>query len=123
MFDPENIPPGDPPLPYAAWLQHVTITMLQQSEFAERPGLYTNATPPGPLDPALWIASEATYGAEVFLQMQGDTDYQVTGRCSFVVIEDRTRAIGDPGKFAIYIWEDLDGATTSYRRPFRKVDS
>ena len=119
MFDPENIPRGDPPPPSAAWLQQVSIVMSPQSDFAERQDLYTNSTPPGPLDPTRWIATEATYGANVFLAMQGDTDYQVIGRCRFVVLEDRTKAIGDAGKFTIYHWEDLDGATTAYRLPYR----
>jgi len=118
MFDPENIPPGDPPLPSDTWLQAVSITMSQQSGFAERADLYTNATPPGPLDPTHWIATEATYGADVFLQLQGDRAFQVRGRCSFVVIEDRSKAIGDIGKFTIYRWVDLDGATMIYRRRY-----
>jgi hypothetical protein len=115
MFDPQTIPPGDPP-PVARWLEAVSITLTSQTQFAERPDLYTNATPPGPLDPGRWIASEAAYAADAFLQLQGETDFQVRGRCNFVVLEDRTKAIGDLGKFTLYQWVDVDGAATSYRR-------
>jgi len=119
LFDPANIPPGDPLPPSAVGLQQVSIAMSQQSDFTERQDLYTNATPPGPLDPTRWIATEATYDASVFLQMQGETDYQLNGRCQFIVLENRTKAIGDAGKFTIYHWVDLDGATTTYRLPYR----
>jgi hypothetical protein len=37
----------------------------------------------------------------------GDTDFRLDGEASFVVIEDRTLRPCDPGKFRLYIWEDL----------------
>ena len=112
MFDPENIPPGDSPLPFEYWLQSVTINLNPQTAFVERPDLYTTFDPPGPLDPTHWKAEAATYGTDVFFQLQGETDFQVTGRAYFTVLEDLTKQIGDPGKWLIYRWEDL-GMTNS----------
>lgn len=107
MFDPENIPPGDPPLPPDNWLQTVSITLTPQGTFAERMDLYTTSDPPGTLDPTLWKAESAVYSTDVFFQLQGDTDFQVRGRADFTVITDLTKAVGDPGKFLILRWEDL----------------
>ena len=121
MFEPRNIPPGEPPLPPEFWLQSVTITLTPQTSFVERPDLYTNSSPPGPLDPALWIARSATYGTDVFFQLAGETDYQIVGRADFTVLEDRNKQIGDPGKFCIYRWEDL-GTTTKVIRSSAKAD-
>jgi len=107
MFDPQNIPPGDPPLPPELWLQSVTVVLSEQSAFAERPDLYTTADPPGPLDPTRYTASGAVYGTDVFFQLQGETDFQVRGRAYFLVLEDRTKPSGDPGRLQLYRWEDL----------------
>jgi len=110
MFVPENIPPGDPPLDMELWLQSVTVNLTPESAFTERFDLYTTAIPPGPYDSNRWIARSATYGANVFFQLYGETDFLVIGRASFTVLEDDTKHIGDPGKFLIVRWEDL-GAT------------
>lgn len=107
MFDPRSIPMGDPPLPADHWLQTVSITLTPQIMFSEQFGAYTTATPPGPLDPARWIARDAMYSADVFFQLQGETDYQISGRAYFVIIEDRSKQIGDVGKFLLWRWEDL----------------
>jgi len=120
MFDPQNIPPGDPPLPAEDWLQTVSITLTAQEAFVERFDLYTTAMPPGPLDPTRWIARSATYSTDVFFQMPNDRAFQVRGRADFTIIEDRAKQIGDAGKFLILHWEDIgmvglavDGATWS----------
>ena len=107
MFDPEEIPLGDPPLDIGYWLNSVTINLTPESAFTERFDLYTTAIPPGPYDSNRWIARSATYGANVFFQLDGDTDYLVIGRASFTVLEDHTKHVGDPGKFLIVRWEDL----------------
>jgi hypothetical protein len=107
MFDPERIPPTDLPVPMENWLQAVNITLTLEAAFVERTDLYTTAMPPGPLDPARWIARSANYGTDVFFQMQGETDYQVSGRANFTVIEDRNKMPGEPCKFLLYRWEDL----------------
>jgi hypothetical protein len=38
---------------------------------------------------------------------QSDTDYRVDGRANFVVIENRTKQLGEAHKFLLYRWEDL----------------
>ena len=63
--------------------------------------------PPGPFDPSRWIARSTYYGTNVFFQLQGDTDFQITGRAYFTILEDRTKQVGDAGKFLIVRWEDL----------------
>ena len=107
MLDPQDIPPGDPPLHPEYWLQDAVVTLSPLNEFAERPELYTTADPPGPLDPANWIARGATYEAFAYFQLQGEFDFQVDGRAYFTVLEDRTKQNGDPGKWLLYRWEDL----------------
>ena len=52
------------------------------------------------------------FRSNVFFQLQGETDFLVTGRAYFTVITDLTKNIGDPGKFLILRWEDL-GSTNS----------
>jgi hypothetical protein len=107
MFNPESIPANDPPLATEFWLQTVTITLTPENAFTERLDLYTTAMPPGPFDPTRWIARSSYYGTDVFFQLQGDTDFQITGRAYFTILEDRTRQVGDAGKFLIVHWEDL----------------
>lgn len=108
MFEPQNTPPGDPPVPTELWLSSISITLSPQTDFTERPDLYQSTSNPDGLPASRWKATEATYQTNVFFELQGETDYQVTGRASFVVITDLTKNIGDPGKFLIYRWEDLD---------------
>ena len=110
MFEPQNTPPGDPPVPPERWLSSISINLAQLEPFQERTDLYSaGGGADGKLDPAIWSALDARYGANVFFDTQGEnsTDFQVTGEANFVVIEDKSKEIGDPGKFLIYIWEDL----------------
>ena len=107
MFTPESIPSTDPPLATDYWLQSVNVTLTPEDAFYERTDLYTTAMPPGPFDPTRWIARRANYGTNVFFELQGDTDFQVTGRAEFTILEDRTKQVGDAGKFLIARWEDL----------------
>ncbi len=107
MFQPERPLPGETPVPSPLWLQSVQISLTPQRDFNERTDLYRSPSNPNGIDPAQWIATEAPYGTFVFFQLAGDTDYQVTGRASYTVIEDKTKSNGDPGKWLIYIWEDL----------------
>ena len=107
MFKPEDTLPGETPVPPELWLSSVSINLTQLSPFQERTDLYT--TNGGKLDPAVWIARDSRYGTNVFFETQGDQspDFQVTGEANFVVIEDKTKQVGDPGKFLLYTWEDL----------------
>jgi hypothetical protein len=108
MFHPEAPLPGDTPVPPEIWLQSLTITLTPETAFSERTDLYT--TEGGYLDPAKWRATSATYGTYLLFELAGETDYRVEGRADFVVIEDRTKDVGDDGKFLLLIWEDLGSA-------------
>jgi hypothetical protein len=105
MFDPENLDPGEPPVPQELWLVDVSISLSLQNEFTERTDLYIENG--GELDHDRWNAFEGQYHAVIFFDTQSDTDYRVDGRANFVVIEDKTKASGTAGKFLIYRWEDL----------------
>ncbi len=105
MFHPEAPLPGDTPVPSDLWLQSLTITLTPVGAFTERTDLYT--TDGGYLDPAKWRASAAKYTTYLLFELAGEIDYRVEGEASFVVIEDRTKDIGDDGKFLLLIWEDL----------------
>lgn len=113
MFKPEDTLPGETPVPPELWLSSVSINLNPLTPFQERTDLYsTNGGADGKLDPAVWIARDARYGTNVFFETQGDQspDFQVTGEANFVVIEDKTKQIGDPGKFLLLTWEDLKAA-------------
>jgi hypothetical protein len=107
MFDPENIPAGDPPVPPQFWVQAINITLTQLGEFRERPDLYRSATNTVGLDPRRWRASDARYATNVFWTMQGDVDFQVEGEANFVVIEDLMKPGCDEDRYWLYIWEEL----------------
>jgi hypothetical protein len=107
MFHPDEPPPGDSPVPADLWLQNVVITLTHTENFTERVDLYSdNGGLDGKLDADIWRASDAVYDTYALFDMEG-TDYKVEGRANFIVIEDKTKSIGDAGKFLIYIWEDI----------------
>ena len=108
MFHPEDVPPGDPPVSSDLWMQGLTITLTPQEQFSERLDLYSeNGGLDGKLDPALWRAMDARYSTYVFFDLTG-VDYKVDGdEANFVVIEDLSKSGGEPGRFLLYIWEDL----------------
>ena len=108
MFHPEDPLPGDPPVPANLWLQSIQITLTPFESFGERQDLYSeNHGADGKLDPDIWKASDALYSTYVLFDLAGSTDYKVEGEANFVVVEDRTKQVGESGKFLIYIWEEL----------------
>jgi hypothetical protein len=110
MFKPEETPPGETPVPPELWLSGVTITLTQLGPFQERTDLYSaNHGADGKPDPDIWKIEDSHYSTDVFFDTQGENsvDFQVTGEANFVVITDKTKQVGDPGKFLLYIWEDL----------------
>ena len=107
MFDPQNIPPTDPPLSTDLWLTSVDIQLQGANAFDERPEVYRSATNQEGLEEATWDATGADYTATVFFETQGETDYRVEGRADFIVARDRTKAIDAPGAWLIYRWFDL----------------
>lgn len=111
MFEPENPDPGDLPVPLDLWLEHVDISLIQQTSFVERMDLYSrDGGADGLLDPTVWRAVAATYSTDIFFSMRGELDYQVNGLADFVIIEDLAKNVGDAGKFLMFIWEDLGSA-------------
>ncbi len=105
MFEPQNLPPGEPLVPAELWVQSITITLVQEEVFAERPDLYSDNG--GFLDPARWRASDAPYITGVSWDLAGSTDYRVVEGANFVVIEDLTKHGCDAGRFMVLFWEDL----------------
>ena len=57
---------------------------------------------------ARWRAFGATYSTDLLFDTQGALDFQVTGRSSFVVVEDKQKSIRDSGKYQLLSWIDLD---------------
>ncbi len=107
MFHPEAPPPGETSPDAALWIEGLTITLTPQESFGERPDLYSdNGGLDGKLDPAIWRVTDARYETYVFFDLVG-TDYKVEGEANFVVLEDLTKVVGDPGKFLIQVWEDI----------------
>ncbi len=108
FFHPESPHPGDTPIPAELWMQHLSVDLTPIEPFAERPDLYSqDGGADGKLDPARWRAADALYSVHAFVDMAGDTDYTVDASANFVVIEDRAKKPGEPGKYFLYIWEDI----------------
>jgi hypothetical protein len=107
LFHPEDVPPGDPPAPPEFW-GSLSLHLTQLEPFQERPDLYsTHGGADGKLDPPIWKALDARYGIELFMDTQGDTDYQLSSEVNFIVIEDRAKRRDEPGKFLLLAWEEL----------------
>ena len=108
MFHPESPPPGDPPVSADLWMQGLTITLTPQEQFSERLDLYSeNGGLDGKLDPAVWKVVDARYTTYVFFDLAA-LDYRVdANEANFVVIQDLSKSGSEPGRFLIYIWEDL----------------
>jgi hypothetical protein len=108
LFHPEDPRPGDPPVPPEDWLRSLSVNLIQLERFQERSDLYsTNGGADGKLDPAIWKATDARYGVDLFIDTQGETDYQLSSEATFIVIEDRAKRRDDPGKFLLLAWEEL----------------
>jgi hypothetical protein len=110
MFEPENTPPGEEPVPAELWLESITISLTPNRDFSERPDLLgppANPSNPEGLDSDRWRVTEAQYHANLLFNTQTDTDFRVNGEANFIVINDLTKEIGEDRKFLIYRWEDL----------------
>jgi len=114
MFEPQNTPAGQSPVPAEIWLTSISITLTKNTEFTEAFDLYYDETlNPTGLKRDKWKASEAIYATDVLFDTQGDLDFQVTGKANFVVIEDLTKSVGEAGKFLILQWNDLGAGKPS----------
>ena len=109
MFRPDQVSPGERPLPEEYWLRSLSISLTPKVSFSESPDLYSkDGGADGKLDPALWRASAASYTTNMFFDLAGDTDYAVQGVAKFAVLEDLQKNTGDPGKFLLFVWEDRE---------------
>jgi hypothetical protein len=107
MFEPQNIPPSETPVPPDLWLAAITATLTPARAFAERPEYYQSPGNPDGLDPARWTAWGADYYTSVLWETQGETDYLVKGGAYFIVAQDLARVAGEPGSMLVYRWQDL----------------
>lgn len=108
MLHPAGIPAIEPPVPVELWLVAIDLWMMQATPFEPAPQYYADPVRnPGGLDPVHWEAHAAVYNTTVFFETQGDTDYRVEGRAEFVIANDLTKVLGDPGKFLLFRWNDL----------------
>jgi hypothetical protein len=124
MFQPEERVTGEVPVPDELHLSATSINLTRLEQFAERTDLYSaDHGRDGKLDPAIWRIVDAHYGTDVFLDTQGDQDFQVVGEANFVVIEDLRKRVGSSGKFQLYIWEELVPRAQSNKPSAEGVDA
>ena len=92
-------PAAEPGVPPELWLARVTISLVPIDPFA----VVAN---PAELDPERWRLHEATYQVDILFDTQTETDYRVSDRASFGVIED----LSEPGKHLLYRWSEVSAA-------------
>jgi len=109
MFRPEEVAPPEPEVPREFWLVSVDIALTERAAFtAADDSYYFNIdTNPTGFHREDFTVTQTDYVASLFFQTQGETQFRVEGRASFVVVNDLSKAIGDDGKFLIFRWEDL----------------
>jgi len=110
LFHPEDTLPGEPPVPPELWVNSLSLNLTQFEPFQERQDLYSaNGGADGKLDPTIWRAWDACYSVELFVETVGEAspDYQITSEANFTIIEDRTKRVGERGKFLLLSWEDV----------------
>ena len=109
MLSPQSIRPSEPPVDMALWPARIEITLTPNGRF--RVPLYD---PPLPdLDPEHWRIAECDYAVSLLLHVRSDNDYQITGRASFIVLDDLTKPAGAAGKFMLYDWQDRGPAASA----------
>jgi hypothetical protein len=115
MFLPQN--EGLDPVPAELWIQSIDIELQQRGSFSEMTDLtdlYSAVEGrDGKLDPGIWRALAALYSTDLSFRTAGEADYVSRGGARFVVIEDRTKKMGERGKFLLLVWEDLCGSLLS----------
>jgi hypothetical protein len=115
MFEPQNIGPTEEPLHPDLWLVAVDITLTGNGPWVERPEYYVSTVNPDGLDALRWKAWGTEYTASVLFQTAGETDYQITGKAWFVVVEDLQKTPGEVGAFLLYQWQDLGNLKPGFR--------
>jgi hypothetical protein len=92
-------------------LVNISIQLNRVSPaWIERTDLYHSAGNPTGLDASRWRATEAEFHADILFETQGDTDYRIDSRTSFIVIQDLGKPVGATRRYLIYRWEELDPA-------------
>ena len=107
MFEPENTPTGQNPVPPEVVLTEIEIVLVPVAPFTERVDLYQSDQNPAGLPANRWKAMDGLYTTEVLFQMQGDRAFLIWGLASFVVIEDLEKSAGELGKHLLWQWNDL----------------
>jgi hypothetical protein len=107
MFEPQNIGPTEEQLDANLWLVAVDITLTGNRPFDERPEYYASTVNPDGLDPLRWKAWGTEYTTSALFQTQGETDYQVTGKAWFVIVQDLSKTPGAAGSLLLYRWSDM----------------
>ena len=117
MFRPNEIPASDPPVDSSLWPEWISVTLTPKSDFAERPDLYVGESNPGGVDPTRWRVTSARYVADVHFELaEGDWLAVNDHDAEFVVIEDRTKKVGDETKYKLLSWSEPCGETAVLSR-------
>ena len=94
MFRPADIQPPEAPLPVDLWLQSIDITLARTGEWVE----FSDST---------GDFAAAVYGAALYFETQGDTDFRIDGRELFTVKIDPALPDSAAGKYLLYRWMDF----------------
>ena len=121
---PRDALPGDSPVPPDIRAVSIDVSLTQQADFQERKDLYRDPIRnPNGLDPARWVAAEATFGVDLFMATAGQADYQVRGPVKIVILTDLlARDACGYHPVLVYRWED-DGMLRLFLRSWWLVGS
>jgi hypothetical protein len=106
MFNPDLRIPSEPPVSWQRRLQSSQVSLQAQGGWAERADLYRSEANPLGLDRSRWRAAGTTFVVDAWFKNRILQTYHVAGEIEFVVIEDRAKAAGQPGKYLLYRWID-----------------
>jgi hypothetical protein len=119
MFRPMDVPPSEDPVPEELWALRLLSKFTPREPFAERPEFYQSPSNPNGVDPARFKVWGAEYDTWIFFEMQGETDYEVTGRALFTVKQSLAGPFGSAPDITLYRWEDLGGGWTGLKGLYR----
>jgi hypothetical protein len=100
LFNPGSIPPGETPV--ELWLTGISIAVTPRTAFDERHEYYQSEVNPEGLNSMRWRVTAADLDVQILFETQGETDFQVSRRARFVVADDRSKAVGEDGKYSFY---------------------
>jgi hypothetical protein len=102
MFNLTMTPVEETPVPVSA----VSINLLESQPWAEVTEYYRGPSNPNGLDPKQWRVWGAEYSTLLMLEI-GEIGYQVDARAWFVIAQDLTKPLSEPGSVLLYRWQDL----------------